>query len=123
MMADLMSDMGGAEGGIDMVEGMMESLLSKEVMYPSLTEVATKVSKCAPSCSTFASPHARIALAQFPAWLEANRASLEKAQLEAYEQQFGCMQQILAVYEEANLPEQEQVARVMDLMDKVGCHP
>jgi hypothetical protein len=46
MMSELMQGMGAAgseEGGGDMVNSMIEGLLSKEVLYPSLVEINKKV--------------------------------------------------------------------------------
>lgn len=54
------------------MQGMMQSLLSKEVLYPSLKELVDK----------------------YPAWLEEKKTSLPAEDLERYQKQLDLMQKV-----------------------------
>ncbi|XP_050358615.1 peroxisomal biogenesis factor 19 [Nymphalis io] len=63
------------------MQGMMQSLLSKEVLYPSLKELLDK----------------------YPAWLAENKGKVEQSEYERFEKQQSLMQKVCAALE----PEQE----------------
>lgn len=76
--ADLAAMFGQAsleEGGSDFLpfmQGMMQSLLSKDVLYPSLKDLVDR----------------------YPAWLDEKRATLPPADLARYEKQLDLMQKV-----------------------------
>ena len=76
--ADLASMFGQTsleDGGTDFLpfmQGMMQSLLSKEVLYPSLKDLVDR----------------------YPAWLNEKRATLPPVDLAKYEKQFDLMQKV-----------------------------
>ncbi|XP_023955312.1 peroxisomal biogenesis factor 19 [Bicyclus anynana] len=78
-----LGDGGNQEGNmfLPFMQGMMQSLLSKEVLYPSLKELVEK----------------------YPAWLAENKGKIEQSEYERFEQQQSLMQQVCAELE----PEQE----------------
>ena len=66
------------EGGSDilpLMQGMMQSLISKEVLYPSLKELCDK----------------------YPAWLEEKKTSLPAPDLDRYKKQLELMQKVSIV--------------------------
>ncbi|XP_038219845.1 peroxisomal biogenesis factor 19 [Zerene cesonia] len=69
-----LGEAGQAEGNmfVPFMQGMMQSLLSKEVLYPSLKELVDK----------------------YPAWLDANRGKIEAKELERFEKQQELMQRM-----------------------------
>jgi len=62
----------GAGDFLPFMQGMMQSLLSKEVLYPSLKELVDK----------------------YPAWLEEKKETLPAADLERYNKQLDLMQKV-----------------------------
>lgn len=54
------------------VQGMMQQLLSKEILYPALKEVLDK----------------------YPAWLEEHKATLKPSDLQKYTKQFELLQKV-----------------------------
>jgi len=54
------------------MQGMMEHLLSKEILYPSLKELSDK----------------------YPAWLEEHKATLDPSDLQRYTKQSELMQKV-----------------------------
>ncbi|XP_048867704.1 peroxisomal biogenesis factor 19 [Brienomyrus brachyistius] len=70
---------GGAEDGniLPIMQSIMQNLLSKEVLYPSLKEITEK----------------------YPEWLSSNRQSLPPDQYQRYEQQHKIMGQICGHFE------------------------
>ena len=44
-LADMLKGMMGGEDFVPMMQNMMDSLFTKDVMYPSLTEIGSKVCK------------------------------------------------------------------------------
>ncbi|KAF5292649.1 hypothetical protein FQR65_LT11201 [Abscondita terminalis] len=87
---------------VPFMQGMMQSLLSKDVLYPSLKEI----------------------LGKYPGWLEANAASLSDEERTKYEKQQEVMRQVCEQLEketDANAPEEKQAQfeRVLSLMQKL----
>ncbi|XP_045770379.1 peroxisomal biogenesis factor 19 [Maniola jurtina] len=74
---------GNQEGNmfLPFMQGMMQSLLSKEVLYPSLKDLVDK----------------------YPTWLADNKGKIEQSEYERFEKQQSLMQQVCAELE----PEQE----------------
>ncbi|KAF2885447.1 hypothetical protein ILUMI_20727 [Ignelater luminosus] len=103
---DLMSMFGQQEGDqnafVPFMQGMMQSLLSKEVLYPSLKDILNK----------------------YPGWLEANGGSLSVEERNKYEQQQELMKQICEQLEkesENDTPEKKKIQFdiVLELMQKL----
>ncbi|XP_034827518.1 peroxisomal biogenesis factor 19 [Maniola hyperantus] len=78
-----LGEAGNQEGNmfLPFMQGMMQSLLSKEVLYPSLKELVDK----------------------YPTWLADNKGKIEQSEYERFEKQQSLMQQVCAELE----PEQE----------------
>lgn len=103
----IMSMFGGASNTaqnefLPFMQGMMQSLLSKEVLYPSLKDIVDK----------------------YPAWLEENKSTLSAEELDRYKKQKDFMERICAQLElesSAETPEQkrEQFEKVLSLMQQV----
>ncbi|XP_013400623.1 peroxisomal biogenesis factor 19 isoform X2 [Lingula anatina] len=93
------------EGNLDflpMMQGMMQSLLSKEVLYPSLKEISDK----------------------YPQWLEEHKDTLEKSQYDQYERQNELMTRICGHFEEEKKEDSPEVKRqrfekIIELMQKM----
>lgn len=95
---------GGQEGNmfLPFMQGMMQSLLSKEVLYPSLKELVDK----------------------YPSWLNENKAKIEQSEYERFEKQQTLMQQVCAELENELDSDSEEVKRkrfekVLELMQKM----
>ncbi|KAL7333177.1 Peroxisome chaperone and import receptor, variant 2 [Mucor circinelloides] len=101
-MAELMKQMesladnGEFEG---VLEGMMSQLMSKELLYEPMKDLAQK----------------------YPAWLEEHKDTADKADYEKYKQQHVICQQIVAKYEAPNFDEKNEAQgkEIMDLMTKM----
>ncbi|XP_026170376.1 peroxisomal biogenesis factor 19 isoform X2 [Mastacembelus armatus] len=96
----------GGEGTSDdgnilpIMQSIMQNLLSKEVLYPSLKEITTK----------------------YPEWLDANRSSLSTEDCQRYEQQAKIMGEICKRFEreEAGAEDKESNFEcIMDLMQQL----
>ncbi|KAB0791670.1 hypothetical protein PPYR_03470 [Photinus pyralis] len=104
--ADLMSMFGQQDGEqnafVPFMQGMMQSLLSKDVLYPSLKDILSK----------------------YPSWMEANGGSLSSEERTQYEKQQELMTEICAHLEKESdndSPEQKKVHfdTVLALMQKL----
>lgn len=123
----------GNDGGCDdgnilpIMQSIMQNLLSKEVLYPSLKEITTKVcisltsnlslSSSTPSCHSWLSPPP-----QYPEWLEANKSSLSPEDRQRYEQQAKIMGEICAHFEREDqdpADKESTFENIMELMQKV----
>ncbi|TPX30797.1 hypothetical protein SmJEL517_g05722 [Synchytrium microbalum] len=96
MMQQMMKQMEGLMDSGDlntMLEGMMESLLSKDVLYEPMKDLAAK----------------------YPAWLAENKSNLSEEDYARYTKQLSFVEQILAVYDDPT-PSPENSKRVVDLM-------
>ena len=89
MMADF-EQMGDKEDFQTMIEGMMQQLLSKEILHEPIEAICDK----------------------FPEWLAENEAKLEASEYERYGKQYQFFQKILAVYE----TEPDNIERLKELM-------
>ncbi|XP_038135457.1 peroxisomal biogenesis factor 19 [Cyprinodon tularosa] len=98
-------DEGGEGGGDDgnilpIMQSIMQNLLSKDVLYPSLKEITAK----------------------YPEWLETNRSTLSAEDYQRYQQQAKVMGEICKLFEKEE-EESEDKARtfecIMDLMQKL----
>ncbi|XP_034410768.1 peroxisomal biogenesis factor 19 [Cyclopterus lumpus] len=96
---------GGGSGGDDgnilpIMQSIMQNLLSKEVLYPSLKEITAK----------------------YPEWLEANKPSLSPEDYQRYEQQAKIMGEIckgFEVEEQGAADKDGAFESIMDLMQKL----
>jgi peroxin-19 len=81
------------------MDGMMEQLLSKDLMYEPMKQVAEK----------------------FPDWLEKNKEQLTPQEWEQRNRQYKCFQELVAVYETSNDGENSKnnTPRLMELMQQV----
>ncbi|KAI8141451.1 Pex19 protein family-domain-containing protein [Fennellomyces sp. T-0311] len=101
-MAEMMRQMESlAENGEfeNVLEGMMQQLMSKELLYEPLKEMAGK----------------------YPEWLKENKDKLPQAEYERYEKQHELCKQVVAKYEASNFDEKDekQSREIMDLMQKM----
>ncbi|XP_074543909.1 peroxisomal biogenesis factor 19 [Halichoeres trimaculatus] len=95
----------GSEGGDDgnilpIMQSIMQNLLSKEVLYPSLKEITTK----------------------YPEWLDANKPNLSPEDFQRYEQQAKIMGEICKNFEKEEEGEEDKEGtfeNIMDLMQKL----
>ncbi|KAM9323712.1 peroxisomal biogenesis factor 19 [Pholidichthys leucotaenia] len=102
---DLGLDEGGEAGGDDgnilpIMQSIMQNLLSKEVLYPSLKEITTK----------------------YPEWLETNKVTLSPEDYQRYEQQAKIMGEICKLFEKENevaADKESTFENIMDLMQKL----
>lgn len=85
--------MGGQFNSDDVVDGMMQQLLSKDLMYEPMKQVAEK----------------------FPAWLEENKETLSEEEYKQRSKQYQCFQQLIHVYE----VEPDNTVKLMELMQQV----
>ena len=83
------------------MDGMMEQLLSKELMYEPMKQVTEK----------------------FPSWLESNKNRLTPEEWDQRNRQYDCFQQLVKAYEEdeggTNTNDNKQTGRLMELMQQV----
>lgn len=102
-MEGLGMDEGDGEGNIlPIMQSIMQNLLSKDVLYPSLKEITEK----------------------YPEWLQSHRESLPPEQFEKYQEQHSIMGKICEQFEAETLTDSEatQKARfetVLDLMQQL----
>ncbi|KAJ8707590.1 hypothetical protein PYW07_011267 [Mythimna separata] len=98
----------GAEGQqetnmfVPFMQGMMQSLLSKEVLYPSLKELVDK----------------------YPKWLEDNKGKIEQTEYDRFSKQQKLMEQVCSELEPEQESDPDDVKRkrfevVLDLMQKM----
>ncbi|KAM3605394.1 uncharacterized protein V6R79_024881 [Siganus canaliculatus] len=96
----------GSEGGsgdgniLPIMQSIMQNLLSKEVLYPSLKEITAK----------------------YPEWLDTNKSSLSPEDFQRYEQQAKIMGEICGHFEKEDEVAGEKESRfenIMDLMQKL----
>lgn len=122
---------GGDEGNIlPIMQSIMQNLLSKEVLYPSLKEITTKV--CVFLIELPLSPvycysatHNCLSPFQYPEWLDANKPSLSPEDYQRYEQQAKIMGDICKHFEkeeEAAGDKENKFENIMDLMQQVKQH-
>ena len=108
--ADGAGAFGGGAGGemgdfMPMMQTMMKSILSKDVLYPSLKDVCSK----------------------YPAYLADNKSKLSATDLNNYTRQHDLMKQICGEFEKEQASDSESVKearleRIMDLMEQMrGC--
>ncbi|GLV36650.1 Peroxin 19 [Carabus blaptoides fortunei] len=101
---------GGETGGagneqnafLPFMQGMMQSLLSKEVLYPSLKDILDK----------------------FPGWLDENKSKLDAAELERYTKQKDLMNEVCTELEaeqesDSDAMKRERFDKVLNLMQNM----
>ncbi|KAL8560854.1 hypothetical protein ACOMHN_063244 [Nucella lapillus] len=93
---------GQGEEFMPMMQEMMQTLLSKSVLYPSLKEIASK----------------------YPDYLAENEGKLEASDLDLYRRQYDLMNAICGVYEEEKGDDSAEVKtqrfeKLLDLMQKM----
>lgn len=93
---------GGGDGLISMMQGMMQNLLSKDLLYPALRDIVDK----------------------YPDWLADKRSSLADEEYERYNRQFGLMRQVCEEFEAEGASDgaevkQARFERVLSLMQKM----
>ncbi|KAJ2959172.1 hypothetical protein NQZ79_g5309 [Umbelopsis isabellina] len=83
----------------NMLEGMMGQLMSKDLLYEPMKDLAAK----------------------YPDWLEKNKDKTPPAEYEKYEKQYEYVKQIVTRYEDPNFDEKDekQANEVVDLMQKM----
>lgn len=93
---------GDVPGLVSMMQGMMQNLLSKELLYPALRDIVDK----------------------YPDWLAEKRSSLPEEEYERYNRQFGLMRRVCEEFEseqagDAAEVKQARFDRVLSLMQKM----
>uniref|UniRef100_A0A131Y2E4 Peroxin-19 n=1 Tax=Ixodes ricinus TaxID=34613 RepID=A0A131Y2E4_IXORI len=93
---------GGVPGLVSMMQGMMQNLLSKELLYPALRDIVDK----------------------YPDWLAERRASLPVADYERYNSQYELMKQVCQEFEQEQPGDSAEVKRtrfdrILALMQKM----
>ncbi|XP_053621927.1 peroxisomal biogenesis factor 19 [Plodia interpunctella] len=95
---------GGQDGNmfVPFMQGMMQSLLSKEVLYPSLKELVDK----------------------YPAWLQENKGKIEQSEYERFSSQQQLMREVCAELEPELDSDPDEVKRrrfekVLDMMQRM----
>lgn len=93
---------GGVPGLVSMMQGMMQNLLSKELLYPALRDIVDK----------------------YPDWLAERRASLPLADYERYNSQYELMKQVCQEFEQEQPGDAAEVKRtrfdrILALMQKM----
>lgn len=128
-----LEDLGLEEGGdkcgddsniLPIMQSIMQNLLSKEVLYPSLKEITAKV--CIHFTHLFIISLPSVLFEhpsswQYPKWLEANKSSLSPEDYLRYEQQAQIMTEICGHFEREKQESEKESTfeNIMDLMQKV----
>lgn len=76
---------------------LMQNLLSKELLYPALSDLAPK----------------------FDQWLEKNLASLSKEDRRRYKKQVSKIKEIIEVFDDESLDDQERFEKNLELMEQM----
>ncbi|XP_015767724.1 PREDICTED: peroxisomal biogenesis factor 19-like isoform X2 [Acropora digitifera] len=90
-----MADMNLGEGGegemdfLPLMQGMMQNLLSKDVLYPALKDLQEK----------------------YPAWLEEKKSSLPEEELNRYKKQFSLVSNVCSEYENEKEDEPDDIKK------------
>lgn len=107
--ANLLSSLGLGDGSnpdnmpdmMPIMQNIMQRLMSKDLLYPSIKEIVEK----------------------YPGWLEENKSTLKKEELDNYQTQFSFMKQICEEFEKETADteeaKKEQFEKVLILMQKV----
>ncbi|KAJ3219605.1 hypothetical protein HDU67_000093 [Dinochytrium kinnereticum] len=98
-MEQMMKELEGLMGSGDfenMFEGIMEQIMSKDLLYEPMKDLAKK----------------------YPEWLEANKGKISSEDLGRYQMQQSIIQDILKVYD-AKLSSDDENKQVIDLMQKM----
>jgi len=88
---------GGGEDPGDLIEKMMRSLLSKEMLYPAIKELGRN----------------------YPDWLSENKAGLSEGEYEKFSEQNALVQRMCSEFEKAEDGQQEDFGRIMELMEQM----
>ncbi|CAO3635612.1 unnamed protein product [Cunninghamella blakesleeana] len=101
-MAELMKQMEGLTDGADfenVLEGMMSQLMSKEMLYEPMKDLAQK----------------------YPDWLKENKETTDKNKFDDYTKQYELCKKIVAVYDAPGFDEKDesQAKKIMDLMTEM----
>lgn len=106
-LASMFSGLGMGEGSgsgelFPFMQQMMQSLLSKDILYPALKDIVDK----------------------YPAWLEENRSKLEPAEFERFSMQKTLMDQVCAELEKESESDSQDVKKrrfdtILELMQKM----
>lgn len=111
MLKQLQGEMGGmptegmmpdGDSFMSMMQGMMQNLLTKDLLYPSLKEIKDK----------------------YPSWLEKNENKISKAELEKYKGQELVVAKLCLLFEQekdtdSDAVKTERMDKVMELMQKM----
>lgn len=76
---------------------LMQNLLSKELLYPALKDLSPK----------------------FEEWMQKNNETLSKTERKRYRKQMEIINQIIEVFDDESLENQERFERNLDLMEKM----
>jgi len=81
----------------NMMETMVKQMLSKDVMYPPLSQMRDK----------------------YPKWLLENRGKVPQSDYDRYSQQLDCVKEMCAAYDESDIDSDETYKKVVILMQKM----
>ena len=84
-----------------MMETMLEQLMSKDVLYEPIKELAD----------------------QFPPWLAKNKQKLDPSEYKRYESQLACCRQMVAIFESVEHVDQAKITTLMQEMQDYGQPP
>jgi peroxin-19 len=82
---------------LPVMESMMQSILSKDLLYPPLKELADK----------------------YPDWLADKRSTLSEAEYEGYNNQYKIAKELVETFERKSDPDKEQFGRIFELMQQM----
>ncbi|PPQ79460.1 hypothetical protein CVT25_002622 [Psilocybe cyanescens] len=128
-----LGDLGLGEGGEDdkelagFLENMMGQLMSKDVLYEPLKELADGV-RPTPLLTSTKLPNNKNNPVQFPSYLEKPPSPISAEDRKRYESQLVCVRQILTVfdkegYSDANAECNKQIVDLMGEMQSYGSPP
>ncbi|KAG0032712.1 Peroxisome chaperone and import receptor [Podila clonocystis] len=102
LMAEMMKQMEGmAEGGDfqNVLEGMMEQLMSKDILYEPMLDLQQK----------------------YPQWLQDNKSKISESEFARYEKQYGYVKEIVAFFDKPEFDDKSdtQAKSVIELMQNM----
>ncbi|ORX79752.1 Pex19 protein [Anaeromyces robustus] len=101
VMEKLLKQMEGLvdEDFCDILSGVIDQLMSKELLYDSMKDLADR----------------------YPSWIEENKNKLSKKEIENYQNQYACCKEIVDIFEkyDSNEISKEDNKKVSDLMQKM----
>jgi len=101
LLEQMLNEFDNNTGYQGLVQGMMQQLLSKDVLYEPMKEMRDK----------------------YPAWLRENQSKLPQAEFEKYVVQYNHIEEILFVYEKEGDKDFDKILKLMREMQECGHVP